>query len=329
MRTLILVNQVAGLGPEQSTWDLAMAAGQLGVQAAVAGVQELAVSPQGNLLAHARLVHHHQDREHALAQTRLAPTQPWSVGAGDLILLRTNPARDQARAPSHAAALTWASMAKERGARVLNDPAGLLMSRDKLYLARLPAHVRPRTLVSAQAWEIEAFLDDLDGPGVLKPLSGTHGKDVFLIRQGDRSNLGQILDVLCRGGGYVMAQEYVPEAKQGDVRLLLLRGELMEAPGGPAAVRRVPPEKGFRSNVHAGGRAEPVQITEAMREVVAAVAPRLRADGLFLVGLDLIGRVIVEVNAYSPGGLGDAGLFADSDFAARVLQEALRPDLEA
>jgi glutathione synthase len=243
--------------------------------------------------------------------------------------MRTNPARDQARAPAHAAALTWASMAGERGARVLNAPAGLLMARDKLYLARLPSQVRPKTLVSAQPEQIEAFLDELGGSGVLKPLSGTHGRDVFLIREGDRSNLGQILDVLCRGGGYVMAQEYVPEASRGDVRLLLLRGELMEGPGGAAAVRRVPPQKGFRSNVHAGGRAEKVEITDAMREVVAAVGPQLRADGLFLVGLDLIGRLIVEVNAYSPGGLGDAGRFADTDFAGHVIKEALRPEHEA
>ncbi|MCB9177780.1 MAG: hypothetical protein H6648_11550 [Caldilineae bacterium] len=199
-----------------------------------------------------------------------------------------------------------------------NAPAGLSRAASKLYLARLPAATRPRTLVASEAAALRGFVAEAPGPAVLKPLSGTRGAGVFRVTP-EEPNLGAILESLLAAGP-VMAQDWVPGAEAGDTRVLLLDGRPLELGGQLAAIRRVPAAGDFRSNLHAGGRAEPAALDAAARATLAAIGPGLVADGLRLVGVDLIGDQVIELNVFSTGGLRDAERFSGQDFSDRVVR---------
>lgn len=319
MRLLVVVNDPADVQPGQTTAMLVHRAAWREHEVSVCGVGDLGLDPDGRLLVRARRVVAGEDRAAVLGQ--LSEAAPVTVGedALDAILLRTNPARDAEREWLHEGALTLTAIARDHGVVVVNDPVGLVRGVSKIYLSTLPAHCRPVTLVSRDPGALVRFVEEAQGPAVLKPVKGTRGTDVFLVRPDARYNLRQIVDVVTRRG-LAMAQHFVPEASTGDVRLVLLEGRLLEVDGQVAAVRRVPPESGdFRSNVFVGGTAQPVEVTPAMRRVAEAVGPRLVQDGLFLVGLDLIGEVVVEANVFSPGGLEDAERFSGRDFIAPIL----------
>jgi glutathione synthase len=255
----------------------------------------------------------YEDYHAILDEIRSHPLQPRPLSESDVVLMRTNPARDKARAPQHTAALALMRMVRDTGTVVLNDPDGLIRAASKLYLQELPASVKPLTLVSSSQAEIITFIEGLDGPAVLKPLQGTRGGDVFMVQSAKDKNLLQIIDVLLRQG-LAMIQSFIPEAVHGDTRVLLVNGEILEIDGHPAAFRRIPIGSDFRSNVDVGGKTAQAVITPAMREVVAKVGPFLRRDGLFMVGLDFIGDKICEVNTYSPGGLRAARKYEQVDF---------------
>ena len=233
------------------------------------------------------------------------------------MLLRLNPARDRHRAWAHDTALALAAIAEDRGVTVLNSPAGLRGAAHKLYLHRLPAAYIPRTMVARDPETVGAFVEEV-GSCVLKPVNGTRGRDVFFIRDRSADNFNQVVDVLARDG-YPLIQEYVKGAEAGDIRVLVLDGQLLELDGKAACVARVPPKGDFRSNVHVGGTAGPVELSPAVRQAVAEIGPRLAADGLFFVGLDFIGDKVVEVNAHSPGGLTDAERFYGQPFCEAVV----------
>jgi glutathione synthase len=136
-------------------------------------------------------------------------------------------------------------------------------------------------------------------------------------------NLDQIIEAIARDG-YVVAQEFLPDAEDGDVRVFVMDGEPLECDGRVAAFRRVNDSADVRSNMHAGGRAEAVDLTDEMLALVDAVKPKLVADGMFLVGLDVVGDKIVEVNVFSPGGLGSSEQLYGADFAATVIDALAR-----
>lgn len=327
MKLLFLVNDARALKPGQTTTALIAAAAARGSQVFVAGVGDLSLTPQDRVLAHALPATATTPEALVRALAVASPTPVWADGVEGL-LLRTNPARDQGRSWAHRVALDLARLARERGVTVLSDPDGLARAGSKLYLSTLPPRYRPTTLVSQDVAQLRAFVESAAGPCVLKPLEGTHGRDVFFVDAAEPRNLNQILHVLTRQG-YAMAQSYVPEAAQGDTRVLLLEGKLLEVDGRAAIVRRVPGGKDFRSNVSAGGHAAGAELTPFMRELCETVGPRLLRDGIFLAGLDLIGEKVVEINVFSPGGLGDAGGFAERDFLSPVLEAIARRAREA
>jgi glutathione synthase len=157
---------------------------------------------------------------------------------------------------------------------------------------------------------------------VLKPLTGYGGRDVFLVRE-DATNLAPIVDALGRAG-WVVAQEYLPAAEAGDVRLFIMNGRPLEVEGRWAAIRRTAAAGDFRSNMMAGGGVERVEVDDVLRGIAAAVGPRLAADGIFLAGLDVVGDRLVEVNTVSPGGLFSAERLEGVDFGGAVIRAVER-----
>jgi glutathione synthase len=120
--------------------------------------------------------------------------------------------------------------------------------------------------------------------------------------------------------GYVIAQEYLPDAKDGDVRLFLMNGDPLAVDGRYAAFRRVSKNGDARSNLHAGGRIQRAVVTDEMLEIAEIVRPKLIADGMFLVGLDIVGNKLMEINVFSPGGLGSAAKLEGVDFNRPVIE---------
>ena len=328
MRNLLFViNEPGDLGATQTTTLLIAAASRRhDLRVLLCGVADLALTDDGSVETLARAVGRDAEAGALSGGLALGAAERLALDPHeDLVLVRTNPARDQDRAWAHDVALQILAFGADRGLRVLNDPTGLRRATSKLYLSRMPASCRPATLVSNDVERLRAFVEQAGGPTVLKPLQGTRGQDVFKIDGPQTPNLNQILDVLTRRG-FAMAQSFVPQASQGDVRLVLLGGRLLEADGKLAAVRRVPPALGgdFRSNVHIGGTPVAVEVDDTMRRVVAEVGPRLVRDGIVLAGLDLIGDRIVEINVFSTGGLWDAERFYDAPFIDVALQGLLQ-----
>ena len=237
----------------------------------------------------------------------------------DVVFVRTNPARDFSRSALHQSALSLLRLVERNGVQVINRPEGLTKAATKLYLLELPSFTRPRTLVSANRAEITAFILAIAAPVVLKPLQGTRGSDVFFLSSAADPNLNQIIDVILRQG-LVMVQQQIPGAAAGDTRVVVFNGEILSVGGQVAAIQRVPKQGDLRSNLHAGGTAQPGKVTDEMKKVVSAIGTKLVTDGLYLAGLDFIGAQLVELNVFSTGGLRDAEKFTGAAFAEQIIQ---------
>ena len=233
----------------------------------------------------------------------------------DVLLLRSNPSVQRAWAQS--AGIHFGRLAMRHGVIVLNDPNGLAKAANKLYLQTFPETVRPRTLVTRHLGRLEGFLDE-EGSVIVKPLQGSGGAGVFIVRNDAEHNLEDIFASVSRDG-YVIAQEYLPAAAQGDTRLFLMNGLPLKYKGKYAAFRRVRTGDDIRSNIHAGGRLRRAELNDTMLELAEVVRPRLVEDGMFLVGLDIVGDKLMEINVYSPGGLGSAQKFEKVNFTRAVL----------
>lgn len=316
----VVVNSVGTLKPSQSTAELVLQLLDRGVTVGLVGADAVETHPDGRVWARARMAEAATDTRRLVEQLREAEPEPRDLTEAGLVWVRVNPGRGPATA--HALLLEQLAHLEESGVTVLNSPRGLLLARSKLYLSRLPESARPRTLVTRSAASAREFVEGLQGPAVLKPVIGTRGRDVFLVAGAADPNFRQIVDVIARSGP-VMVQAFIPEATEGDTRVLLIDGRLIERDGQAAVVRRVPSGSDFRSNVHVGGRPAPGVLTSEIRALVDAVGPRLRQDGLFLVGLDVIGGVVVEANVFAAGGFSDVEAFTGVDFLGDVVDAAL------
>ncbi len=245
-----------------------------------------------------------------------------------MLMIRNDPADDlKDRSWAQTIGLLFGELAARRGVVVVNDPTGLSRAFNKLYLEHLPRAARPEEIITRRADDVRAFVERHDGHAVLKPLQGSGGEGVFFIHPDDDVNLDQMVEALARDG-YVAAQAELPDADQGDVRLFLVDGEPLVVDGAYAAFRRVPAEGEARSNMRAGGTRVATEVDDEVLELVRIIRPQLQADGMFLVGLDIIGGRLVEINVFSPGGLGSAQIVNGVDFAPAVI-EALEDKVAA
>jgi glutathione synthase len=191
---------------------------------------------------------------------------------------------------------------------VVNDPAWVRNSPEKIFVTEFP-DLMPETLITKDPEEIVAFRRQY-GDIILKPLYGNGGAGVFHMAEADRnfSSLLEMFGQLFREPFIV--QRYLKEVRGGDKRIILIDG----VPTG--AVNRVPAEHDSRSNMHVGGRAEPSELTDREREICARIGPSLRERGFILVGIDVIGDYLTEINVTSPTGIREIKRFGGADSAA-------------
>ena len=237
----------------------------------------------------------------------------------DILMLRSDPANEAgSRSWAGTAGINFGRIAMRHGVIVLNDPNGLAKAVNKMYFQLFPEEVRPQTMITRDLNEIKHFAKEHGGNMVLKPLQGSGGSGVFLLKPEDKSNLNQIVEALLRDG-YIIAQEYLPAAQDGDTRLFMMNGAPLRYKGKYAAFRRVRTGDDMRSNIHAGGKLRAAEITSQHLQLAEIVRPKLVQDGMFLVGLDIVGDKLMEINVFSPGGLGSAQMFEKVNFSNAVL----------
>ncbi len=195
---------------------------------------------------------------------------------------------------------------------VVNSPQGLRTANEKVYALQF-TDVIPETIVSQDKLVIAKFVESKKS-AVLKPLGGKGGEGILFLTEGDR-NFNSIVEVSTyQGREPVMVQEYLPAAKEGDKRIILLDGEPI------GAVNRVPSGNEFRGNMAVGGKAAKVDITEREQEICAVVAPQLRQDDLYFVGIDVIGGYLTEVNVTSPTGIREIDRLNNVSLGKQVIE---------
>jgi len=208
--------------------------------------------------------------------------------------------------------------AEARGARVFNRPRALRDYNEKMAIARFREFIAP-TLVSRDPLLLHEFIDEHDDT-ILKPLDGMGGASVFRVRRDDPNRNVIVETVGHHGARTVMAQRFIPEIAQGDKRVIVIAGEPV-----PHVLARIPKPGETRGNLAAGGKGVAQPISRRDREIAESVGARLWADGMLVVGLDVIGDYLTEVNVTSPTGFVEiaqqtgfdvAGRFADALIAA-------------
>ena len=237
----------------------------------------------------------------------------------DVLMLRNDPSIDaQANAWAMDVGILFGREAVKRGVIVVNDPDSLSKAINKLYFQSFPVEARASTLITKHSDDIKAFAKDHGGQIILKPLQGSGGSGVFKLDTKNASNLNQMIEAIGRDG-YIIAQAYVPAASKGDIRFFLMNGVPLRIGDKYAALRRVASADDIRSNIHAGGTAEAVEIGETELRVAEMIRPKLIADGMFLVGIDIVGDKILEVNVFSPGNLKSCSELAGADFSEAII----------
>ncbi len=233
----------------------------------------------------------------------LGPAEITDLGSMDVVLLRQDPPFDMAYISS-----TFLLERLQPRTLVVNDPAAVRNAPEKLFCLDFPDLVPP-TLISRDPEEIRRFCRE-QGDIIIKPLYGNGGAGVFRIAKGDE-NLGALLELFAVAYREPhVVQRYIPEVRRGDKRILLVEGEPV------GAINRVPAAGETRANLHTGGRPEPTELTRRDREICARISPELRARGLVLVGIDVIGDWLTEINVTSPTGVREVRRFGGADIAA-------------
>ncbi len=331
MKIGMVVNDIKTEQKGYTTTRLGMSGINRGHEVYIMGLGDLAYDADENIRARATTV---PKKKYKTNETYLKALQGKdaikeriTVDDLDVLLLRSDPANETGdRAWAASAGINFGRIAMRHGVIVLNDPNGLAKAVNKTYFQLFPEEVRPRTLITRDVKEIREFAKEQGGNIVLKPLQGSGGSGVFLVRPDDKANLNQIVESLLRDG-YIIAQEYLPAAHEGDIRLFMMNGQPMKYKGKYAAFRRLRSGDDMRSNIHAGGKLAQAVITEEHLRLAEIVRPKLVQDGMFLVGLDIVGDKLMEINVFSPGGLGSAQTFEKVNFSNYVI-DALEKKVE-
>jgi glutathione synthase len=239
----------------------------------------------------------------------------------DVVFIRYNPMREpQGAPPSPILDFCW--RLRLDGTFVVNDPEGVFRAWGRLYLADLPPDVHARTLVTRSPDKIKAFLRELGGHGVIKPLAHAGHDKVFRVRPGQHKNLNAIITAITKDG-YALAQEYLREAEGGEKRLLLLGGEPIRVGGQVAIYRRLPGlMEGEKRRTSVKRRR--CSFGPAEERICDVLRPKLLADGLYFVSVDIAGGKVLELGAFSPGGIHSLREIYRMDVAGAIIADLER-----
>jgi glutathione synthase len=305
MRICFVVNSVRTQRPTYTTAHLASAAHRRGHDVALVSVDDLSHGDDRIVFGEIARAEGTPRDTAEFVRALLAPEAPCEharLNDFDVIFLRNNPHATNGAGVRFNPAIEFGRRLKQAGVMVVNDPDGLMRAGSKMYLAGFPTEIRPRTLTTRSAERVRVFLRELDGPAVIKPLYGYGGQNVFFLARGETANLAQIISTV-QSEGYVVVQEYLPAAEKGDKRVLMVGGVALQAGGRVAAYRRVHPKDDMRNNMHLGAVRRACKLSAVERGVCDLIRPRLVADGLYFVGVDIVGDKILEINVFAPGGI--------------------------
>lgn len=323
MRIAFFVNDLEREFPNFATTMLAWQARQRGHEVFYVTPDDWLLDADESLKAHVRMVPKGKSADHLaffeVLKSNKSERKKIDLREIDVILLRNDPAVDaKDRGWAAESGILFGREAVKRGVIVLNDPDSLGRAVNKLYFQSFPAEVRAETIITRNPDDIKAFAKKHAGQIILKPLQGSGGSGVFKLDDGNKSNLNQMIEAIGRDG-YIIAQEYVDAAKKGDIRLFMLNGHPLSIDDKYCALRREQAKDDIRSNIHAGGTAKAVEITHRELRVAELIRPKLMADGMFLVGIDIVGDKILEVNVFSPGNLVSCSDMAGVDFSEPII----------
>ena len=232
----------------------------------------------------------------------------YPLEAFDAIFMRKDPPADAA----YLYATMLLSLADRSRTFILNEPAGLREANEKLYALHFTDAIPP-TLVTEDIVRLKRFMAEQGGQMIVKPLDGHGGESVFLAAAADR-NLNAILEAVTRFESRpIMAQRYLAEIRDGDKRVIVLDGEPL------GCTLRVPRDDENRGNIHVGGNCVKAEVTARDRAICNMTRPRLKRDGLYFVGLDIIGTYLTEVNVTSPTGIQEIDRLDGVNLEARVI----------
>nr|WP_314444067.1 glutathione synthetase [uncultured Sphingomonas sp.] len=328
MRIAFFVNDTATEFPGYTTTVLAHQAAMRGHEVLYITPSDFMLDRDDSLRAHVRQMPKKKwsNREEFFEALRNSKTTAEAVDLKevDVLWLRSDPSLDATTEPWRAeAGILFGREAAKRGILVLNDPDSLGRAINKLYFQGFPEEARAETIITRDERDIKAFAKEHKNNVILKPLQGSGGSGVFKLDNESAGNLNQMIEAIGRDG-YIICQAYIPAAKKGDIRFFLMNGRPLCVDGKFAALRRVAAKDDIRSNIHAGGKAEVVQIGKVELRVAEIIRPKLIADGMFLVGIDIVGDKILEVNVFSPGNLKSCSSLAGVDFSEAIIASVER-----
>jgi len=318
------VNDIEREYANYTTTVLAFQAASRGHRVCYITPSDFVLETDDSLFVHGRFLpkRKYKDRQElfkALKDDKAVKIERIDVTQIDVLMLRNDPSIDTQTPWAMEAGILFGREAVQRGVIVLNDPDSLGRAINKLYFQGFPPEVRAETLITKHASDIKAFAKAHSGNIILKPLQGSGGAGVFKLDPENSSNLNQMIEAIGRDG-YIIAQAYVPAARKGDIRLFMMNGRPLEIGGKYAALRRVAAKDDIRSNIHAGAKAEAVDIGKVELEVAEIIRPKLLTDGMFLVGIDIVGDKVLEVNVFSPGNLESCSALAGTDFSVPIFE---------
>ncbi len=322
MTIAFIINDLATEKPGYTTVSLALAAYKMEHTIYLVGVGDLGYSHDGHLTARAKTVNTHAFKTPETFLKALQASEWCRISSEnlDVIFLRNDPSEDiERRNWAQNAPYIFSQIALRDNVIVVNNPEKLSDAINKMYFQHFPKILRPETIITRDQKEIEDFFEMQKQRIILKPLQGSGGKNVFFVNKKNRMNLSQIIDAISRDG-YIIAQEYLPDAKEGDIRLFLMNGLPLKVDNKYAAIRRVNKENDIRSNISAGGSTKKVQVTDEILDLARVLRPKLVQDGMFLVGIDIVGNKLMEINVFSPGTMSRMNTLYKVDFSAKVIQ---------
>jgi glutathione synthase len=239
---------------------------------------------------------------------RAGPPTPIPLESFGCVLMRKDPPLDVDYLQA-----TWLLERARGKTLLLNDPRGLRELNEHLAVLHFP-ELTPPTIVTRSARRVRDFLAEQGGQVVVKPIDGYAGLGIYLLRNGD-PNLSSLIETATRQGrAWTIVQRYLPEAVKGDKRIILLEGKPL------GAVLRVPQPDEARGNLHVGSTATACEVTAEDHAIIRAISPLLLQHGQWLVGLDVIGGRLTEINVTSPTGIRHLDQLTGKSHAAPVIE---------